>query len=114
MRILFYRYGSICEPDIIAGFEELGHSVTQITEEIINKNMPLEKSAYLVSNALLNHSHDLVFTVNFFPIISDICNIFKVPYVCWIVDSPVMELYTTSIQNPCNRIFYLTMHNLLK
>ena len=37
MKILFYRYGSICEPDIIKGFEDLGHTVTQITEEITNK-----------------------------------------------------------------------------
>jgi len=37
MKILFYRYGSICEPDIIEGFEELGHTVSQITEEITNK-----------------------------------------------------------------------------
>ena len=38
MRILFYRYGSICEPDIITAFKELGNEVHEITEEIYNKN----------------------------------------------------------------------------
>ena len=47
----------------------------------------------------------VVFTINFFPIISDVCNIFKIPYICWTVDSPVMELFAKPIQNPCNRIF---------
>lgn len=105
MKILFYRYGSICEPDIIDGFEELGHTVSQITEEVTNKNLVFGESARIVSNYLFEHPQDLVFTINFFPIISDVCNIFKIPYLCWTVDSPVMELFTKSIQNPCNRIF---------
>lgn len=105
MKILFYRYGSICEPDIIEGFEELGHTVSQITEEITNKNLVFGDSARIVSSYLLEYPHDCVFTVNFFPVISDVCNIFKIPYICWTVDSPVMELFAKSIQNPCNRIF---------
>ena len=105
MKILFYRYGSICEPDIIAGFEELGHTVTQITEEIYNKELLSKEQLQLVSRALQSKPQDCVFTINFFPIISNVCNIFKIPYLSWIVDSPVMELFTKSIENPCNRIF---------
>lgn len=105
MKILFYRYGSICEPDIIEGFKELGHTVSQITEEITNKNLVFGDSARIVGNFLMEHPHDCVFTINFFPIISDVCNIFKIPYLCWTVDSPVMELFAKPIQNPCNRIF---------
>ena len=102
MKILFYRYGSICEPDIIEGFEELGIEVSQITEEITNKNLVFGDSARIVSNYLLDHPHDAVFSVNFFPIVSDVCNIFKIPYISWTVDSPVMELFSKSIANPCN------------
>lgn len=105
MKILFYRYGSICEPDVIEGFEELGHTVSQITEEITNKNLVLGDSARIVGNYLLEHPQDCVFTINFFPVISDVCNIFHIPYLCWTVDSPVMELFAKSIQNPWNRIF---------
>lgn len=105
MKILFYRYGSICEPDIIEAFEELGHTVSQITEEITNKELVFGDSARIAGNYLMEHSQDCVFTVNFFPIISDVCNIFKIPYLCWTVDSPVLELFAKSIQNPCNRIF---------
>lgn len=105
MKILFYRYGSICEPDIIEGFEELGHTVSQITEEITNKELVFGDSARIVGDYLMEHPQDCVFTVNFFPIISEVCNIFKIPYLCWTVDSPVLELFAKSIQNPCNRIF---------
>ncbi len=105
MKILFYRYGSICEPDIIEGFEELGHTVSQITEEITNKELVFGDSARIVGDYLMEHPQDCIFTVNFFPIISEVCNIFKIPYLCWTVDSPVLELFAKSIQNPCNRIF---------
>lgn len=105
MKILFYRYGSICEPDIIDALTEIGHTVTEMTEEITNKNFVLGDCARAVSQSLLNHPQDCVFTVNFFPIISDVCNIFHIPYISWIVDSPIMELWSKSIQNPWNRIF---------
>lgn len=105
MKLLFYRYGSICEPDIISGFEELGLQIEEITEEVTNKNLSPQKSIQITTDFLLEHKVDFVFSINFFPILSEVCNIFKLPYLCWIVDSPVMELFTTSVQNPWNRIF---------
>lgn len=105
MKLLFYRYGNICEPDIIEGFEELGLEVEQITEEITNKMVSPQECIQLVSEYLFAHPVDFVFSINFYPSISEVCNIFHLPYLCWTVDSPVMELFTKSIQNPCNRIF---------
>ena len=39
MNILFYRYGSICEPDIIASFKHLGFNITEDTREVYNKQL---------------------------------------------------------------------------
>lgn len=105
MNILIYRYGSICEPDIITGFKELGNQVHEITAEIYNKNLLPSEGVTLLKNELLAHSYDFVFSINFYPFISEVCNIFKIRYLCWTVDSPVMELYSNSITNPWNRIF---------
>lgn len=105
MNVLVYRYGSICEPDIISGFETLGFKVSQITNEITNKNLTLSESTKIVSEFLLNHPQDFVFSINFFPQLSEVCNIFHIRYVTWIVDSPVMELYTAPIKNSWNRVF---------
>ena len=99
MNVLVYRYGSICEPDIISGFETLGFKVSQITNEITNKNLTWSESTKIVSEFLLNHPQDFVFSINFFPQLSEVCNIFHIRYVTWIVDSPVMELYTAPIKN---------------
>lgn len=105
MNILIYRYGSICEPDIITGFKELGNQVSEITAEIYNKNISPSESVGLLKTELFAHNYDFVFSINFFPYISEVCNIFKIRYICWTVDSPVMELYSNSIRNPWNRIF---------
>lgn len=105
MKLLFYRYGSICEPDIISGFQELGHTVFQITEEITNKSLHPSAAIQLVTEQLFAQPVDFVFSINFFPFLSDVCNILKLPYLCWSVDSPVMELFAASIEHSCNRIF---------
>lgn len=105
MKILFYRYGNICEPDIITGFQELGNEVHEITVEIYDKNFPPANGVELLKNELFAQSYDFVFSVNFYPFISEVCNIFKIRYICWSVDSPVMELFSESVKNPWNRIF---------
>ena len=105
MKILFYRYGSICEPDIITGFKELGNVVTEITAEIYDKSVTASLGIELLKTELLKTTYDFVFSLNFYPFISEVCNIFKIRYICWTVDSPVMELYTSSIANEWNRIF---------
>ncbi len=105
MNILFYRYNSICEPDVIAVMTRLGHTVTEITEEMRNKELGARGQMNLVSAALKKQESQMVFSINFFPVVSEVCNIFHIPYVCWIVDSPVMELYSHSVRNRWNRIF---------
>ena len=37
MTILIYRYGNICEPDIIRTFQEFGTQVEEICEEILEQ-----------------------------------------------------------------------------
>ena len=52
MNILFYRYGSICEPDIIDAFKQLGNTVDEITIEIYNKNFTPSDGVSLLSDTL--------------------------------------------------------------
>lgn len=114
MKLLMYRYGSICEPDLITGFQELGHTVLEITEEVTNKSLLPKDAVRIVSEYLFEHPVDFVFSVNFFPYVSEVCNIFKLPYICWSVDSPVLELYSTSISNEGTVFFFLIRHSFGK
>ena len=105
MEILFYRYNSICEPDIIQVFENFGITVHREEMEMHDKNITPRLCSARVAEWILSHPLSFVFTVNFFPAISYTCNHFKVPYVCWSVDSPVPELFSNAIKNEYNRIF---------
>ncbi len=105
MEILFYRYNNICEPDIIQVFESFGITVNQETMEMHDKNITPAQCAAKVTEWIFSHSPAFVFSINFFPAVSYTCNRFKVPYVCWSVDSPVAELFSNALKNEWNRIF---------
>lgn len=105
MRVLFYRYGSICEPFILSAFSELGIEVTQLAPEMEDKHIMPSKIVQIVNKTFMSKHYDLVFSINFFPAVSDVCNIYHIPYAGWTVDAPVMELYSKSIANACNYLF---------
>ncbi len=105
MNILFYRYGSICEPDIINAFTKLGLNVLEEISEVSQKDISASERVSIVNNILLQNHILFVFSINFFPAIAEICHIHKVLYVCWTVDSPIIELCSDSITRDTNRIF---------
>lgn len=105
MKIYFYRYGSICEPDVIDSFKRLGLDVDEETIEISKKNLLPGECVSIVSPKLMNNNYTFVFTINFFPWLSDVCQIVNVVYISLIVDSPVLELYSKSLSNSVNRVF---------
>ena len=114
MKILFYRYNSIYEPDCIEAFKNFGIEVVEETTEMTKKDMTPGEQVQLVADRLINQAEKgdpfmFVFSINFFPAVSEICEKFNVIYACWSVDCPVMELFATQIKNRCNRVFLFDM-----
>lgn len=102
--ILICRYQSICEPDVIQGFQKSGYQVeefTEIMEDIDGDVRYLE----LLAEKVKNQTYDFIFSINFFPIISKLCNAIHLLYVCWVVDCPLITLYSEEIFGEYNRIF---------
>ena len=109
MKILFYRYNSICEPDLIEAFQFYGLAVIEETTEMTRKDLSNADRIALIQQHLDKASQNepflFVFSINFYPAISEICEIYGMPYVCWSVDSPLAEIYSKSVKNSCNRLF---------
>ncbi len=105
MEILFYRYNNICEPDIIQIFTDFGITVLTEDMEMTDKSVTPKQCAAKITDWIMQRSFAFVFSINFFPAISYTCNRFKIPYVCWSVDSPVPELFSNALKNEWNRIF---------
>ena len=105
MKVLIYRYGSICEPDVMMALDTLGVEHKEIDVEIKRKDITPKETLDIVSSALNETHFDAVFSINYYPILSAVCNIYKVRYISWTVDSPVMELNSNTISNEWNRTF---------
>ena len=114
MEILFHRYGSICEPDIIDAFQTLGVNVIEEDSEIQNKRISGEVRIRLLAEKILTNKPAFVFSINYFPYISEVCQKLNVMYVCLSVDCPVLEFFSDSIHNSCNRIFLFDYNQYLQ
>ena len=114
MKLLFHRYGSICEPDIIEAFKALNITVLEEDMEIHQKSIAPEERIRFLAEQILTQQVSLVFSINYFPYISEVCQRLNVIYACLSVDCPVLELFSSSIRNSCNRIFLFDYHQYLQ
>ena len=51
-------------------------------------------------------SVDYVFSYNYFPEVSNVCNEKNIRYISWVYDSPYLNIYSYTVLNPINSIFY--------
>lgn len=105
MEVLFYRYNSICEIAYINALRAYGIDVIEDTTQITNKSLSATDMLYDVEKQLKSHSFMFVISINYFPVLSSVCNIYHIPYVSVVVDSPLWTLYSNTIKNEYNRVF---------
>lgn len=105
MNILIYRYNSICEDAVIRGLKELGHTVYEVILEVENKSPSGQEILDAVVMGMEKSNADIIFSINYYPALSEIARVYKLLYYSWIVDAQVLELYSKTIKNRCNRVF---------
>lgn len=116
MKILFMEWASFGNQDIKDAFAAEGHDV--VCFPFSNKD---PRSDTEVAGALTTFLHretpDVVFSFNYFPVISGVCKKENIRYISWIYDSPYVMLYSYTAINPCNAIYvfdkelYMEFHN---
>lgn len=115
MKILFIEWASYGNEDMKEAFRKEGH--TLVCFPFFNKNARNDGSAVAGLPAILHkETPDIVFSFNYFPIVSNVCRQENIRYVSWIYDSPYVMLYSYTAINPCNTIYvfdkdvYLEFH----
>lgn len=106
MKILLYRWKVFNQDDVKSAIEYFGHEVHDYTETVIDKDD--ETGFKLRDYAELRQvfsAYDCVFSLNYFPHVSDLCEELGKKYIVWTVDSPLISLYHQSLFNKCNYIF---------
>lgn len=96
---------SICEPDYIEAFRSLGIDVIEDYGKVDGKSLNLSALVENIGRLVLENHPMFVFSINFFPYLSIVCEKLNIKYVCVSVDCPVMELFNVTIRNSCNRVF---------
>lgn len=106
MIVLFLDWNCYGKTDVIDALKKLGYEIelfplTKEAEVLGLHNRYIES----VSDKLREDHIDFVFSINYFPNISEACERCGCKYISWIYDSPYNKVYSINIINPCNYIF---------
>lgn len=113
MHILMYRWKAYNYKDIEQTFLAMGHMVDNIQQELGNYDIEPEFEQKLAQQ-IRSHHYDMVFTVNYFAVISNVCEREGIPYVSWTCDNPLISMYHESVFHDCNYIFTFDKTNYLE
>ena len=116
MKILFIEWASFGNEDIKEAFTAEGHTLAcfPFSNKDGRKDAEIETE---LTRMLNTETPDVVFSFNYFPVISQVCKKEGIKYISWIYDSPYVMLYSYTAVNPCNVIYvfdkelYLEFHN---
>ncbi len=105
MKIVFIEWESFGKEDVKEAFRAEGHEMVsfpvQIEEDL--DDAPLIEDR--LSRVLHQEVPDVVFSINYFPAVSTVCNREFVRYISWIYDAPYVRLYSQTVLNPCNQVY---------
>lgn len=110
-KILMYRWKAYNYKDIKYTFEKMGYEVTEVYQDLLNYDVD-EDFAEKLKGIIKDNSFEFCFTVNYFPLISNVCEECNLQYVCWSCDNPLISLYHKSVFNSVNRIFLFDLTNV--
>ena len=113
MHILMYRWKAYNYRDIEQTFLLLGHTVDNIEQELGSYDVSPEFERVIEEKIRGTH-YDMVFTVNYFPLISNVCERTGVKYVSWTCDNPLISMYHESVFHACYYIFTFDKTNYLE
>lgn len=107
MKIIYCRWGSICEDGIMNAFKRMGITIADFNHKLGHMDYDKDYLKALGDYIPKHPDASCVFTVNFIPIIARVCKVYKLPYISWTVDCPSFTLYSNTLSYPTNRIFIL-------
>lgn len=104
MKILIIKKETLGREAIDAAFKSLGHETVYINGEGAEERTNVEV-LNRIKDAISRNNPDMVFSSNYYPIVSNACNEMNVKYVSWVYDCPQIALYSCTMLNPCNYVF---------
>lgn len=104
MKILMYCWDSSIEHIVSEQLIKKGHEIVfchKACKDYV-KDMEL---AWEMIQLIQKHKVEAVFSLNYFPIISSVCETAQIIYYAWVYDNPHFTLFADQAKLSCNRIF---------
>ncbi|MCI8636224.1 MAG: glycosyltransferase [Eubacterium sp.] len=113
MRILVYRWKAYNYLDIFEAFSNLGYEYVTVEQDLecYDEDPEFEKQ---LTGLILQEKCDMVFTVNYFALITTVCTRLRIPYVVWTCDNPLISMYNRKVFENCNYFFTFDKTNFLE
>ncbi len=103
MKILYFYWDEFNGQDCQEALSDLGHLVK--TVHISFQNTDFDEKFENELSLELKKGYDCVFSFNYFPIVSRICEDNSTPYISWVFDCPHLSLNSVTINNSVNHVY---------
>lgn len=104
-KLLFFCYGSICEPYMLNAIKRIGYEVETLKTPEMNMGHQPKMIIDEVNKKMDSFHPSCVFSVDFYPDISAICEKKEIPYISYTVNVPINTLFCKELGNKNNATF---------
>ncbi len=101
MKILFIEWGCLGKEDVEEALKAEGHDLVYFP---IGRGGGDPETEGMLVSALNREAPDVVFSIDYFPEVSNVCRGKAIRYISWIFRMPCVKLYSQTVLNPCNTI----------
>lgn len=119
MKLTYLMWGYPYDDAIIRALKAVGFIVNTVTlpEELIydwksvsdiqpgrRRENTFGQSLSYLKEQFRTKAGDIIFSVNFFAQVSNLCKQEEIPYCSWVLQLPDFDLYTAAVKNECNYV----------
>ena len=110
MNILYYDWDEFNGEDCRDAMRRLGHKVDTIRRDLSTFELTPEiedafKAQFEKKTCDGKRYYDIVYSFDYYPNLSEVCQKYGVPYVSWVFDCPHYTLDSHTTSNPVNHIY---------
>lgn len=102
--VLLYRWNSILEPLFYRNIENIAKKCVTFYKPIKDFYADSETANELIE-VIHKEKVDAIITLNYFPLISTLAELNRLPYIAWIYDSPLYTTLSPAIRTPYTYLF---------
>ncbi|MBD5462806.1 MAG: glycosyltransferase [Lachnospiraceae bacterium] len=103
-RVLIYHWGALGDNAFVESMRSIGMECILFSRKMEDYHADGEYAKEMLS--LIHEKRvEAVFSYDYFPLISMLCDMNHIPYVSWIYDCPMNTLMSGTLGNECNYIF---------